>query len=427
MDSERAFRTTRSGAHTVELYVFPDADISEPETVSEDEDLLDLVPDESATSDDSSEDDLPELQWKWIKRDLSVQDISHERRFKSEERTVSENGSPLMYFKKYFTDEMFQYIADQSTTYAVKNNNLRVHFSRYDIELFVGTLLKMGIIPMPRYRMYWSADFRVDSIANRLTRNRFMETMRYLHFNDNSQTILDRDDPNYDRLCKIRPLLEMFRKCCRETKNEEMQCVDEQIIPYKGKHKLKQYLPCKPQKWGFKIISRAGKSGLLYDFVFYDVKNPIVEDPLPFQPANYVLKLCETLQKNRNYKLFFDDYYTFLELQLRLKEMGILSCGTIRANRLRGCPMLFEKDLKSKGRGAYDFRTDAKKEIIAVAWYDNRRVTATSTYLGIKPKSTMKRWDGRQQKVINVDVVDNNDKEQGEEGSKRERESRVSK
>ncbi|XP_003369382.1 conserved hypothetical protein [Trichinella spiralis] len=169
--------------------------------------------------------------------------ISCKRRFESDERTVTEIGSPLMYFKKYFTDEMFQYIVDQSTTYAVQNNNLRVHFSRHDIELFVGTLVKMGIIPMSRYQMYWSANFRVNSIANWLTRNRFIETMRYLHFNDNLQTILDRDDPNYDRLCKIRPLLEMFGKCCVETKNEEMQCVDEQIIAYKGKHKLKQYLP----------------------------------------------------------------------------------------------------------------------------------------------------------------------------------------
>ncbi|KRZ04601.1 hypothetical protein T11_14751 [Trichinella zimbabwensis] len=104
-----------------------------------------------------------------------------------------------------------------------------------DTELFVGTLVKMGIIPLPRFRMYWSADFRVDSIANRLTRNRFMETMCYLHFNDNWQTILDRDDPNYDRLCKIPPLLEMFRKCCVKTENEEIQCVDEQLIAYKRK------------------------------------------------------------------------------------------------------------------------------------------------------------------------------------------------
>ncbi|KRY43872.1 hypothetical protein T03_3225 [Trichinella britovi] len=32
-----------------------------------------------------------------------------------------------------------------------------------------------------------------------------METMRYLHFNDNLKTILDRDDPNYDRLWVYSP------------------------------------------------------------------------------------------------------------------------------------------------------------------------------------------------------------------------------
>ncbi|KRZ79517.1 hypothetical protein T10_10292 [Trichinella papuae] len=84
--------------------------------------------------------------------DSEIQNISYKRRVESEERTVTEIGSPLMYFKKI----------------------LRMH----DIKLFVGALVKMGIILMPRYRMYWSTDFRVDSIANQLTLNRFMETMR---------------------------------------------------------------------------------------------------------------------------------------------------------------------------------------------------------------------------------------------------------
>ncbi|KRY44649.1 hypothetical protein T03_12548 [Trichinella britovi] len=75
---------------------------------------------------------------------------------------------------------MFQYIADKSTTYAAQNSNHRVHFTRHDIVLFVGTLLKMGIILMSRYQMHWSVNLRVGSITNRLTRNRFMETMRYL-------------------------------------------------------------------------------------------------------------------------------------------------------------------------------------------------------------------------------------------------------
>ncbi|KRY25053.1 hypothetical protein T03_8386 [Trichinella britovi] len=40
---------------------------------------------------------------------------------------------------------------DKSTTYADQNNNQRVHFSRHDIELFVGTMLK--IILMSRYHV----------------------------------------------------------------------------------------------------------------------------------------------------------------------------------------------------------------------------------------------------------------------------------
>ncbi|KRX53246.1 Retrovirus-related Pol polyprotein from transposon [Trichinella sp. T9] len=66
--------------------------------------------------------------------------------------------------------------------------------------------------------------------------------------------------------------------------------------------------------------NHAGMSRLLYEFVLYVMKNPIVEDPLPLQPENYVLKL-------------------FLELQLRVKEMGIQSCKTIRSNRLHGFPL----------------------------------------------------------------------------------------
>ncbi|XP_003368357.1 conserved hypothetical protein [Trichinella spiralis] len=72
--------------------------------------------------------------------------------------------------------------------------------------------------------------------------------------------------------------------------------------------------------------------------------------------------------------------------------MGILSCGTIRPNRLRGCPPLSEKDLKSSGRGAYDSITDA--------WYDNRHVLATSTYIGVKPKTAVRRWEDRRRKSL---------------------------
>ncbi|KRZ77915.1 hypothetical protein T10_851 [Trichinella papuae] len=42
-------------------------------------------------------------------------------------------------------------------------------------------------MPLPRYNLYWSTDFRVDAISNRISRNRFTEILRYSHFNDNNK------------------------------------------------------------------------------------------------------------------------------------------------------------------------------------------------------------------------------------------------
>ncbi|KRZ17822.1 SCAN domain-containing protein 3 [Trichinella zimbabwensis] len=63
-----------------------------------------------------------------------------------------------------------------------------------------------------------------------------------------------------------------------------------------------------------------------------------------------------------------------------------------------------EQALKVSGRGTTDFRTTRARDIIAVAWYDNRRVTLTSTYLGVKPLKLKPRWDRKQHKRVMVNV-----------------------
>ena len=49
-------------------------------------------------------------------------------------------------------------------------------------------------------------------------------------------------------LNKVRPLLNMLREACLKVEPEEKMSNDEQIIPFKGKNKLKQYIPKKPKK-----------------------------------------------------------------------------------------------------------------------------------------------------------------------------------
>ena len=61
-----------------------------------------------------------------------------------------------------------------------------------------------------------------------------------------------------------------------------------------------------------------------------------------------------------------------------------------------------DKDLKKKGRGAYDYRIDKNSNIIAVHWFDNKTVNLVSTYAGIEPIGTVRRYDRSLRQHVNV-------------------------
>ena len=88
----------------------------------------------------------------------------------------------------------------------------------------------------------------------------------------------------------------------------EHLCIDEQIIPFKGHSSLKQYVPKKPHKWGYKLFVLADHKGFVHDFFPYTgkinpVDNPNVPDLKP--SANAVLQLFESIPSFKNHKLFF--------------------------------------------------------------------------------------------------------------------------
>ena len=54
----------------------------------------------------------------------------------------------------------------------------------------------------------------------------------------------------------------------------------EMMVPYKGTRagNLRQYIRSKPHKWGFKLFTRAGVSGIVYDFIAYAGKSTFRPD-----------------------------------------------------------------------------------------------------------------------------------------------------
>ena len=94
----------------------------------------------------------------------------------------------------------------------------------------------MGIVHLPAINDNWSREThtRYALIADKIFRQRFRDIFRYLHFVDNDR-LAPRDDPSYDRLGKVRPLInhlsERFEKVYQLTRNV---AVEEAISSFWG-------------------------------------------------------------------------------------------------------------------------------------------------------------------------------------------------
>ena len=123
-----------------------------------------------------------------------------------------------------------------------------------------------------------------------------------------------------------------------------------------------------PHKWGFKILVRAGQSGMIYNLFIYGGKNDNGGNPLTGK--DIVLKLSKDIPKNKGFQLYFDNWFSAMKLMLALKSSRISSTATFRINRLNDCPLSTEKELKKQGRGSFDYCTDGNTGLHVVKWFE---------------------------------------------------------
>jgi hypothetical protein len=339
--------------------------------------------------------------FRWKKTDITFQTVNFEMEKINEER--DEKHSALYYFEQFWTEELTNLVVQQTNDYSVQKSGASINTSHSELEQFIGMHIKMGVVNLPSYTHYWSRELRYPSVADVMPRKRFEKLRRYLHFVDN----MTYDKDCEDKLFKVRCIVEMVAANCRKVPPEENHSVDEQIIPSKTKYsRIRQYNPKKPVKWGFKNLVRAGSSGFMCDFFIYSGKDSTTEVSEGAQnlqkSAKIVVKLCEALPPNSGHKLYFDNWFTTLDLLLYLQQVGILACGTLRSNRLQKCPLKSNKDLKSAGRGSIDYRSDANSDIIIVKWFDNGPVHLVSNFVGVEPLASVERWSSKDKKRVPI-------------------------
>ena len=213
---------------------------------------------------------------------------------------------PVDCFKTFFSDDLLDVIVEESNLYSVqKHPDKRLALSKNELEQFLGTLFAMSLVKLSNSRMYWKGKLHCPMITEVMTRDRWEEIKANIHFQDNTKDF-PKTDPNHDVLFKVRPLLTHLSAKFREIPMTQRLCIDEQMVPFKGVSSIKQYLPGKSHKWGYKIHCLCGSDGIMYNFSIYTGKiQPVVGEPDLGASSNVVLQLAQCIPEGKNYLLYF--------------------------------------------------------------------------------------------------------------------------
>lgn len=234
-----------------------------------------------------------------------------------------------------------------------------------EIKKMLGLVMWMGLCRYPQLHTYWSTkSIYSNEMCKVMSRNRFQLLLKHLHFSDN-------EEQSEDRLKKITPLIDMTKQIYKSTiVPGETVCIDETLVPFRGRLKFKQYIPNKKQKFGIKLFKICVQGGYTYDFRVYcgdDKGETAVATKVTMALMN------DLLDKGRT--LCTDNWYTSVALAQKLLERNTHLIGTLKKNRKNNPVDVVQKRLI---RGE-TVAAERNRGIVVLKWRDRRDVLMLTT------------------------------------------------
>ncbi|GBM38923.1 PiggyBac transposable element-derived protein 3 [Araneus ventricosus] len=259
--------------------------------------------------------------------------------------------------------------------------------------------------------MYWenAPDTGTTLVSQAMSRKRYFDIKKYLHFNAN--TAIDSD-----RYYKVRPIYILLNEALQQFGVlAEHLSIDERMVRYFGRHECKMYMKGKPVKFGYKLWILTSFDGYPFYIIPYqgaqkdngsensserldkDMKSKKEKKTLSQTVVENLLSVVETPAKH---KIYMDNFFTSYDLFVSLRDKRFFATGTVRENRIAKCPLKSSKILGKMDRGTSDRKFDTKNEIAAVRWNDNRVVSLITNFEDTRCFTKVeRRMKGGKQKV----------------------------
>lgn len=286
------------------------------------------------------------------------------------------NKTPYDFYKLMVSDELINYIVIETNRYAQqckqKNTSQKSRIIKWvdtnseEIEKFLGIIVWMGLFHLPSIQAYWQKSFLYyNKIRSLMSRNRFQLLLKTIHFNNNEDVVVN-------RLHKIKPLIDKLLIAFQAAVvPQDELCIDETLVPFRGRLSFRQYIKNKRHKFGIKLFKLCVNKGYTYNLSVYcgTEKNEgqSVATGVVFSLIN------DLLDKGRT--LYTDNYYTSVALAHALLRRNTYLVGTLRTNRKLNPKEVITKKLK-KGETV---SAESNTGVVVLKWKDKRDVLVLST------------------------------------------------
>lgn len=241
-----------------------------------------------------------------------------------------------------------------------------------EIYVFLATTMLFTHMSKNEWKDYWSTDPLIETpiFGKIMSQDRYSLLLRMLNFSDNNGPRVE------DKLQKIRPIIELLRNRFKSVmKPFKHLCIDESIVPWKGRLSFKQFIPSKRHRFGVKLFVLCDvETGFILDFIIYtgsstEINNEIADLGIS---GSVVTTLLEPYL-DKGHTIYYDNWYSSPHLSRYLLTRKTGSCGTVRCNR-KGMPKNFLNKMK---KGEIEMRNT--QNMMVIKWHDKRDIHMLTT------------------------------------------------